>query len=110
MAFYKVIVLSMEAAADVAVHADAKVQLRVSRNPDVFQDIQNGHRTVVLGAAEVMDITDNAGLTAPQKRTALKELVKAKILAMGIDVADEAYSDFIGLVPPPFEVTVRDSG
>ena len=73
MAFYKVIVLSMEAAADVAVHADAKVQLRVSRNPDVFQDIRNGHRTVVLGAAE-------------------------------------AYSDFIGLVPPPFEVTVRDSG
>jgi hypothetical protein len=108
MAFYRVNVLSMEAAVDAAIHADANVQLRVSRNPDVFQDIKNGHRTVVLGAAEVMAITDDPVMTANQKRTALRNLIKEKVLAMGIDVADEAYADFIALVPPPFEVTVRD--
>jgi hypothetical protein len=108
MAFYKVIVLSMEAAADAAIHADANVQLRISRNPDVFQDIKNGHRTVVLGAAEVMAITDDTVMTQAQKRTALRNLIKEKVLAMGIDVADEAYADFIALVPPPFEVIVRD--
>jgi hypothetical protein len=108
MSFYKVNIISMEAAVDAAIHADANVQLRVSRNPDVFQDIKNGHRTVVLGAAEVMAITDDHVMTAPQKRTALRNLIKEKVLAMGIDVADEAYADFIALVPPPFEVTVRD--
>jgi hypothetical protein len=108
MAFYRVNIVSLEPAADAAIHADAFIQLRVSRNPDVFQDIQNGHRTVVLGAAEVMAITDDPVMTAPQKRTALRNLVKEKVLAMGVDVADEAYADFINLIPPPFEVTVRD--
>ena len=108
MAFYKVIVLSMEAAADAAIHADANIQLRVSRNPDVFQDIRNGHRTVVLGAQEVMLITDDPVMTQAQKRTALRDLIKAKVLAMGIDVSDEAYADFIALVPPPFDVPIRD--
>jgi hypothetical protein len=107
MAFYKVNIISMEAGADATVMADAFVQVRISRNPDVFQDIKNGHRTIVLGAAEVKAIT-NSAMTAPQKRTALRDLIKAKVLAMGLDVADEAWTDFITLVPPPFEVTVRD--
>lgn len=108
MSYYKVTILSMEAAANAAIHADANMQLRISRNPDVFQDIQNGHRTVVLGAAEVMAITDDPVMTNNQKKQALKDLIKAKVLAMGIDVADEAYADFIALVPPPFDVPVRD--
>lgn len=107
MAFYKVNVLSMEAGADATVMADAMIQRRVTINPLVFVDIQNGHRTIVLGAAEVKAIT-NSAMTAAQKRTALRDLVKAKILAMGLDTADEAWTDFIALVPPPFEVTVRD--
>jgi hypothetical protein len=108
MAFYRVNIVSLEPAADAAIHADAFIQLRVSRNPDVFQDIQNGHRTVVLGAAEVMAITDST-MTTAQKRAALRDLIKAEVLAMGVDVADEAYADFIALVPPPFDVTVRDA-
>jgi hypothetical protein len=108
MSYYKVTILSMEAAANAAIHADANMQLRISRNPDVFQDIQNGHRTVVLGAAEVMAITDDLVMTNNQKKQALKDLIKEKVLAMGIDVADEAYADFIALVPPPFDVPVRD--
>jgi hypothetical protein len=108
MAFYRVYIVKMEPAADAAIHADAFIQLRVSRNPDVFQDIQNGHRTVVLGAAEVMAITDST-MTTAQKRAALRDLIKAEVLAMGVDVADEAYADFIALVPPPFDVTVRDA-
>jgi hypothetical protein len=107
MAFYKVIINSMEAGADATVMADAMVQRRVTITPLVFVDIQNGHRTIVLGAAEVKNIT-NSAMTAAQKRTALRDLVKAKILAMGLDTADEAYNDFIGLITPPFEVTVRD--
>jgi hypothetical protein len=42
------------------------------------------------------------------QRPALRNLVKEKVIAMGLDVADEAWTDFIALVPPPFEVTVRD--
>jgi hypothetical protein len=108
MSYYKVQILSLEAAADAAIHADANLQLRVSRNPDVFQDVRNGHRTVVLSAAEVMAITTNAALTQVQKRQALKDLIKVKVLAMGIDVSDEAYAAFIALVPVPFDVAVRD--
>jgi hypothetical protein len=106
MSYYKVNVLAMEAHDGAQVFADANIQVRVSRNPDVFKDV--GHRTVVLGAAEVMLITDDPVMTATQKRTALRELVKAKVLAMGIDVADEAWTDFITLIPIPFEVIVRD--
>ncbi len=106
MAFYKVTVQSMEAHDGALVYADALLQMRTSRNPDVFKDI--GHRTVVLGAVEVTLITDDAGMTQAQKRAALKDLVKAKVLAMGIDAADEAWTEFITLVPVPFEVTVRD--
>lgn len=108
MAFYQVTINSMESAADATIHADANLKVRISRNPDVFQDIPSGHRTIVLGAAEVMTITNDAGLTNNQKKQALKDLVKNKVLAMGIDVADEAWTDFIALVPPPFDVTVRD--
>lgn len=108
MSYYRVTILSMEAAANAAIHADANMQLRISRNPDVFKDIQGGHRTVVLGAAEVMTITDDTVMTNNQKKQALKDLIKTKVLAMGIDVADEAYADFIALVPPPFDVPVRD--
>ena len=106
MSYYKVNVLSMEAHEGAQVYADAIIQVRVSRNPDVFKDV--GHRTVVLGAAEVTAITDDPVMTQVQKRTALRDLIKAKVLAMGIDVADEAWTEFITLVPPPFEVTVRD--
>jgi len=108
MAFYKVTINSMEAGADSTVHADANIQVRISRNPDVFQDIQSGHRTIVLGAAEVMAITNDLVMTNNQKKQALRDLVKAKVLALGLDTADEAWTDFITLVPPPFEVTVRD--
>lgn len=108
MAYYKVQVLSMESASGGYVHADANIQVRVSRNPDVFKDVPSGHRTVVIGAQEVLAIANNAVLTQAQKRTALRDLVKAKVLEMGIDVSDEAWTDFITLVPPPFEVTVRD--
>jgi hypothetical protein len=107
MAYYKVQILSMEAAGDASIHADANLQLRISRNPDIFQNVKNGHRTVVLGAAEVELIT-NSTMTTAQKKTALKDLIKAKVLAMGIDIADEAYAAFIALVPPPFDVAVRD--
>jgi hypothetical protein len=48
-------------------------------------------------------------MTTAQKRAALRDLIKAEVLAMGVDVADEAYADFIALVPPPFDVTVRDA-
>lgn len=108
MAYYKVTINSMEAAGDASIHADAVLQLRISRNPDVFKDVRNGHRTVVLGAAEVELITNNAGMTQAQKRQALKDLIKQKVIAMGIDIADEAYAAFIALVPPPFDVAVRD--
>ena len=107
MAFYKVQILSLESGADATVHADANIQVRVSKNPDVFKDIRGGHRTIVLGAQEVKDIT-NSTMTASLKRQALKDLIKTRILALGIDTADEAYTDFITLVPTPFEVTVRD--
>ena len=60
----------MESAAGGYVHADANIQVRVSRNPDVFKDIQSGHRTVVLGAQEVMAITDDPVMTQAQKRNA----------------------------------------
>jgi len=65
-------------------------------------------RTLISEAK--MQFTDliKKTLTVTQKRTALRNLVKAKILAMGLDTADEAWTDFITFVPPPFEVIVRD--
>jgi hypothetical protein len=108
MALYKVLINTMESGADATVHADAVVQVRVSKNPDVFQDVRSGHRTIVLSAVEVTTITQEAGKTNAQKKQALKDLIKAKVLAFGLDQGDQAWTEFIALVPPPFEVTVRD--
>ena len=108
MAVYKVLVNSMEAAANGTVNADAFVMVRVSANPEVWADALNGHRTIVLAATEVLPITGHATMTNAQKRQALKDLVKAKVLAMGIDVADQAYTEFVALIAPPFDVTVRE--
>jgi hypothetical protein len=107
MAFYKVTINTIEAVAGGSLNADAMLYLRISRDPDVFQPVANGHRTVVLGAAAVKEIT-NSSMTANQKRTALRDMIKAEVLAMGIDIADEAYADFIALLPPPQDVTIRD--
>jgi hypothetical protein len=108
MAYYKVTINTMESGADATVHADANVQVRISRNPDVFKDVRSGHRTIVLSATEVEIIAKDAVMTNNQKKQALKDLIKAKVLAFGIDAADEAWTDFITFVPPPFEVIVRD--
>jgi len=89
------------------VNFDCFVQLRVSNNPAVWQDTAQGHFTLQVPAASILAITDST-MTAVQKRQALRDMLKPMVLAMGIEVSDEAYADFLQLLPPPFDVTIRD--
>jgi len=104
---YQVHIVDMQPTASGEVHADTVIQMRTGTNPNfVWVDTSQGHRTIVLYPPEVFGIT-NASMTNPQKRQALRDLIKEKARAFGIDEADQAYLDFIALVPPPFDVTIR---
>lgn len=108
---YRVTILSYEPAADNQINADMIVQRRTATNPETWLDVT--HRTMVLGASEVIGITENAALTNPQKRQQLQDLIKTKALAFGIADSDQAWADMQdlysnqtppGSIPP---VTIR---
>ncbi len=88
---YRANVVSIEPAANGTVNADVFVELRGGTSPDwTWTVTSNGHFTIVLQATDVLAITNNAALTAVQKRAAIRDLVKAQALARGVDQADEA--------------------
>jgi hypothetical protein len=108
---YRVTILSYEPAADNQIMADSVVERRTSINPETW--IQVTHRTMVLGAAEVIAITQDEVLTNGQKRLAIQALIKEKALAFGVADSDQAWADMQdlysnqtppGAIPP---VTIR---
>jgi hypothetical protein len=106
---YKVSILKIEPAAGGSVYADALVQIRTATTPVVtWGDILNGHRTIVLEAADIITIyNDPLNNTAAKRRQAINDKIKSKALEFGIDVADEAYGLMNGLYTFPFDVTIR---
>lgn len=90
------------------VNFDCFVQLRVSNNPAVWEDTAQGHFTLQVPAVSILAITDNPALTNVQKRQALQDMIKPMVLERGIEVSDEAYADFLQLLPPPFDVIIRN--
>jgi len=97
MANYRAHVLDSEAAGDGTVHFDCIIQKEDP--PGTWTDVPRGHRTLVLGAAAVLAITENPGLTDPQKRAALSQLFKTEAQGWGIDESDAAETDILALIP-----------
>ena len=93
------------------VFGDSFIQIRSGVNPNfVWTDVPGGHRTIVLSSTEVLAITDS-GMTAVQKRVALRELVVAKALELGIAPADEAMvemSQLLSMDTTDLDLTIRD--
>ena len=103
MANYRAHVLDSEAAGDGTVHFDCVIQKEViDPGPPIvttWEDVPRGHRTLVLGAAAVLAITEDPGLTDPQKRAALSQLFKTEAQGWGIDESDAAETDILALIP-----------
>jgi hypothetical protein len=109
MAVYRVNINSVEPAANGLVYADIFIQIRTATNPITWGEIQNGHRTIVLEASDIMAIiNDPLNNTAARRRAAINAKIKAKALELGIDTADEAYVAIMGLYDFPFDVIIRD--
>lgn len=109
MAVYKVTINKIEPAANGMVYADTDIQVRVSVTPLTWSPVLNGHRTIVLEARDVMAIiNDPANTTNVLKRQAMNNLIKAKALELGIDLADEAFAEMSKLYTFPYDVTIRD--
>lgn len=106
---YRVTLLNCEAAANGMVYFDSKIELRTGTNPNyIWVESQNGHRTLVMEAAEVLAIKNDPLLTTNVlKRQALYALAKEKALAWGIDSADEAFLFTQGLLTFPDAVIIR---
>jgi hypothetical protein len=93
---YRAHILSSEAAANGDIHLDMFVQRSaVVDGQTVWQDVQTGHRTLVLNGREVLDLTG----TAAQKRAGLLALFKAEVAGWGLDKSDSADMALKALVP-----------
>lgn len=68
--------------------------------------IEDGTRMVTLGTVEVLAITNNAGLTNPQKVAALADLFRDRVGAANLPRADEAVADILALIGS-YPVTVN---
>lgn len=101
---YRVRVESGEPAANGDVHLDCWVQKEVE--PDVWQNVPTGHRTLVLDGAAVLSITESA-MTDPQKLAALRELFSQEAASWGIHRSDDAYNQLHNLLPGGWPVTVN---
>lgn len=97
---YRVHVIDSEPTGDGQVRFDCVIQKLVDVGPpEVWQDIPKGHRTLALSASAVLTITQNQQLTDVQKRTELRALFKTEAKGWGLDEADTAYDDIMGLIP-----------
>jgi hypothetical protein len=105
---YKTTILGISQASSGTTHVDATISYRVSGSP-VTWSAPVWHGTIVLTWAELQPINDDAGLTNIQKRNAIRDIVKTKALAMGIDTSDMAYATmsslFAGILPD--DITIR---
>lgn len=95
---YAAVVHSSVASADGTVHLDCIVNRRLEGTEDPWEPVPNGHRTVVLSAAELRTILDSGG-SANQKRQAIISLLRQYIKGWGIDEADRAEQDMMDLIP-----------
>ena len=110
MAVYQAKVISIEPTANGTINADVFVELRTGTNPDwVWKPATNGHFTLVLEVADVMAIiNDPLNTTVVKKRVAIRNLIKSRALARGIDKADEAFIEMNKLFTFPDMITIRE--
>lgn len=100
MAIYRANVTKVEPSADGTLHADVFVELQVSKDPLTWIMVSGGHFTIVITADQVLSIiADKALDTNVKKRVALADIIKKEALARGVDKADEAYAEWLKLIP-----------
>ncbi len=102
MATYRVRVESSEAAANGDVHLSCQIQKLVSEDPDVWELVPNGRRTMVLKGATVLAITEHPTWSDGEKLTALGDEFRRNAAGWGIDEADDANTQMLALLPGGF--------
>lgn len=102
MATYRVRVESSEAAANGNVHLMVQIQKLIEGDPDVWEQVPNGRRTMVLDGSAVLAITEHPLWTDGEKRAALLALFREEAERWGIDEADEANAQMVALMPGGF--------
>lgn len=104
---YRINILGYEPAPwSSSINFDVSMEMRVSANPDVWQPVSNGHRTIVMPINDFNTATATG--TSAQKRQAVRAQLKELALNLGVDAADEAYLALTDLLPPPFDVVIRE--
>jgi hypothetical protein len=94
---YRARIQNVTPAGDGTLHFDTYIEMEVET--DVWQVCPMGHRTLVLQASAVSAITENDQLTDNEKRSQLRDLFKQQAQGWGIDEADSALNDIVGLIP-----------
>ena len=108
MATYRVRVESSEAAANGDVHLSCQIQkLTDPGPPEVWEQVPNGRRTMVLKGKLVLGITEHPTCSDAQKRQALLDEFKRVAESWGIDEADDANTQMVALIPGGFPKDVN---
>ena len=102
MATYRAHITKSEAAADGNVHLTCQIQRLVSEDPDVWELVPNGHRTMVMDGGTVLSITEHPTWSDGEKLTALGDEFRRIAESWGIDEADDANTQMFALLPSGF--------
>lgn len=96
---YRIKVNEMEAAGDGHIHFDCMIQKLVSEDPETWEMVPKGHRTLVLPSAALLAIRNGPGTNA-EKRVAIRAVFLQKAQEWGMDESTEAVDFVHDLVPP----------
>lgn len=89
-----------------SINFDVSMEMRIGTNPDEWKPVSNGHRTIVMAITDFNTATATG--TNNQKKQAVKDKLKELAIGLGVDAADEAYLTLTDLLPPPFDIVIRE--
>lgn len=74
------------------------LKVQTGEDPNVYANVNGGHRDVPISAPAVIAITDGPG-TDTEKRDAVIALAEAEVKSWGIAESDAAMRAFLSLLP-----------
>lgn len=100
---YRAKIASGKAAADGTVHFDCWIERE--SEPDVWEVVPMGHRTLVRSSATILSITESE-MSDQEKLDALCALLCEEATNWGIHKSDDAYNQMYDLLPTGWPVNV----
>ena len=102
MATYRAHITNGEPTANGNVHLNCEIQKLISEDPDVWELVPNGRRTMVMDGGTVLSITEHPTWSDGEKLTALGDEFRRIAEGWGIDEADDAHTQMVALLPGGF--------